>query len=62
MASNDMLGGDRYAGIPAALLTLGSAAAAFFVGRLSDRFGRRMGLGTGFLLGGSVRSSLSMRP
>lgn len=47
-----MLGGDQFAGLPAADLTLGSALTAFVVGRVSQRFGRRPGLGGGFLAGG----------
>jgi MFS family permease len=52
LLARDMLGTDGYAGIPAALLTLGSAVAALLVGRLSQRFGRRWGLAAGFLAGG----------
>src|SRR5699024_7301484 len=47
-----MLGTNAFAGLPAALFTLGSAGAALTVGRLSNRFGRRIGLATGFLTGG----------
>lgn len=52
LLAQDMLGTDRYAGVPAALFTLGSAGAALSVGRLSQRLGRRAGLATGFFGGG----------
>lgn len=52
LLAQEMLGTDSYAGVPAALFTLGSAAAALLVGRLSQRLGRRAGLAAGFLTGG----------
>lgn len=52
LIAQQMLGTDAYAGLPTALFTLGSAGAAFSVGRLSQRFGRRAGLSAGFIIGG----------
>ncbi|MEI3612010.1 MFS transporter [Pseudogracilibacillus sp. SO30301A] len=52
LLAEKMLGTNAFAGFPAALFTLGSAGAALAVGRLSNRFGRRMGLATGFITGG----------
>lgn len=52
LLAEQMLGTDAFAGLPAALFTLGSAGAALGVGRLSNRLGRRMGLTTGFITGG----------
>ncbi|MDR0139665.1 MFS transporter [Metabacillus idriensis] len=52
LLAQQMLGTDAFAGIPSALFTLGSAGAALFVGRLSQRFGRRIGLTAGFMIGG----------
>ncbi|GAB3391480.1 MFS transporter [Humibacter soli] len=52
LLAQQMLGGDQFAGLPAATLTLGSALTAFLVGRISQRFGRRPGLGGGFIAGG----------
>lgn len=52
LLAQDMLGNDSFAGVPSALFTLGSAGAAFLIGQLSQRFGRRIGLATGFLAGG----------
>ncbi|WHY80138.1 MFS transporter [Neobacillus sp. WH10] len=52
LIAQEMLGTDQFAGVPTALFTLGSAVAAYLVGRLSQRFGRRLGLAAGFLTGG----------
>ncbi|MFP3122418.1 MFS transporter [Ectobacillus funiculus] len=52
LLAQDMLGTESAAGIPVALLTLGSAGSALLVGQLSQHFGRRAGLAAGFLAGG----------
>ncbi|MFE5335078.1 MFS transporter [Isoptericola sp. NPDC056573] len=52
LLAQDMLGTDRLAGVPTMLFTLGSALAAFLVGRITQRAGRRVGLGLGFAAGG----------
>ncbi|GEL23080.1 putative MFS-type transporter YdeG [Pseudonocardia sulfidoxydans NBRC 16205] len=51
LLAQDMLDTTGLAGLPAALFTVGSAAAAAGVGRLSDRAGRRAGLTWGYALG-----------
>ena len=52
LLAEQMLGTDSVAGLPTALFTLGSALSAYLVGRASQRAGRRVGLGVGFLAGG----------
>jgi MFS family permease len=52
LLARQMLGGESLSGLPAALFTLGTAAAAFLIGRLTQRRGRRLGLGFGFAAGG----------
>ncbi|HDR6311244.1 TPA: MFS transporter [Bacillus cereus] len=52
LLAQQMLGTDAYAGLPAAMFTMGSAVAAFFVGKLSQKYGRRIGLAGGFIVGG----------
>ena len=56
LLAQDMLGATSLAGLPSALFTIGSAAAAAIVGRISQRAGRRPGLALGYLTGaaGSV--------
>jgi len=52
LLAQDMLGTESLSGLPTALFTLGSALAAFGVGRFTHRWGRRRGLGIGFAAGG----------
>lgn len=52
LIAQDILGTDNLAGIPSAIFTLGSSLAAFIVGKLTQKSGRRMGLSLGFALGG----------
>lgn len=47
----DLMGSATIAGLPTALFTLGSALAAFLVGALSQKKGRRFGLAFGFFFG-----------
>jgi len=47
LLAEQMLGSSRLSGLPTVFFTLGSAAAAVGLGRLSQRFGRRAGLSTG---------------
>ncbi|MEV0062283.1 MFS transporter [Nocardia sp. NPDC050718] len=51
LLAQDMLGSTGLAGLPSALFTVGSAAAAIGVGRISQRTGRRAGLTAGYLVG-----------
>jgi MFS family permease len=51
LLAEDMLGATELSGLPTALFTLGSAGAAWLVGSVSERHGRRPGLATGYLLG-----------
>ncbi|MFJ3956494.1 MFS transporter [Arthrobacter sp. NPDC090010] len=48
LLAQQMLGTDGVSGLPTALFTLGSALAAYLVGRTTQRFGRRPGLAFGF--------------
>lgn len=52
LLAQEMLGTEGLAGLPTALFTLGSALTAYLVGRVSQRAGRRVGLGLGFAAGG----------
>lgn len=49
----ELSGSDGLSGLAAASFTLGSALAAFLIGRSTQRWGRRTGLGLGFAAGGA---------
>ncbi|MCA2212040.1 MFS transporter [Jidongwangia harbinensis] len=51
LLAEQMLGTSALSGLPAAVYTSGSAAAALTVGRLSQRLGRRAGLTAGYAAG-----------
>lgn len=48
LLARDMLGSTSLSGLPAALIALGGATAAFQIGRLSQKSGRRFGLAAGY--------------
>lgn len=48
LLAREMLGSEAMSGLPAAMFTLGSAGAAFGVGRIAQRSGRRVSLAVGF--------------
>lgn len=52
LLAQELLGSEGFVGVPTALFTLGSALAAFLMGRLTQHSGRRLGLGLGFTAGG----------
>ncbi|WP_368497626.1 MFS transporter [Herbiconiux sp. A18JL235] len=52
LLAQQMLGSEGLAGVPTALFTLGSALTAYLIGRVTQRAGRRLGLGLGFAAGG----------
>ena len=54
LLAEEMLGSQGLAGIPIAVVTLGSALAAYLVGLVTQSSGRRLGLGAGFAIGGLI--------
>lgn len=52
LLAQQMLGIESLTGLPTALFTLGSALFAYIVGRITNSFGRRIGLSFGFITGG----------
>lgn len=52
LLAEEMSGSESVSGLPSALFTLGSALTAFLIGRGTQKWGRRWGLATGFLVGG----------
>lgn len=48
LLGEELMGGRGWSGLPAALFTFGSAIAALTVGEISQRYGRRTGLVTGY--------------
>lgn len=52
LLAKDILGTDSVSGLPTTLFTFGSAGAALLIGKISNQFGRRSGLASGFLVGG----------
>lgn len=52
LIAQDMLGSEALSGLPTALFTLGAALTAFLIGRVTQRVGRRIALGLGFISGG----------
>ncbi|MDN5912619.1 MAG: MFS transporter [Yaniella sp.] len=52
LIAQDMLGTEALSGLPTALFTLGAALTAFLIGRVTQRIGRRIALGVGFIAGG----------
>lgn len=51
LLAEQMLGSSRLSGLPTVYFTIGSAASAIVLGRVSQRFGRRAGLSGGYLIG-----------
>jgi MFS family permease len=51
LLAEQMLGSSRLSGLPTVFFTIGSAAAAVGVGRISQRWGRRAGLSAGYITG-----------
>ena len=51
LLAEQMLGSSRFSGLPTVCFTIGSAAAAVGVGRISQNLGRRAGLSAGYLTG-----------
>ncbi|MEE9187757.1 MAG: hypothetical protein V3U36_00215, partial [Anaerolineales bacterium] len=47
----EISGNPAWAGLPAAMFTLGSAVSAFLLGFAMERFGRRLGMVIGLVLG-----------
>lgn len=60
LLAEDLLGSTSGSGLPAALFTAGSAGAAFTVGRLSHRYGRRVGLSVGFAFGSAGGAGVAL--
>lgn len=52
LLAQQMIGDSSFSGVPTALFTLGSAVTAYSVGKLSQKYGRRIGLSAGFFVGG----------